>query len=136
MQQVSANYSPYTDVRSIGISISFALIDTAASGNTTVTDNGAEQFSKVAQLIAAEVKSPGKIMTMEDDLVQTDGTWIPMPDGMIVPYWSTALSDERGSFSSPPTLTMNLSAPASSAGFTMLFDPLHDVAMQRGRSIG
>jgi len=122
MQQVSANYSPYTDVRSIGISISFALIDTAASGNTTVTDNGAEQFSKVAQLIAAEVKSPGKIMTMEDDLVQTDGTWIPMPDGMIVPYWSTALSDERGSFSSPPTLTMNLSAPASSAGFTMLFD--------------
>lgn len=112
----------YPSARHVSMSISFALVDVDAAGNATPTSNGAERLSDLARLLTGNAKSPGKIMTMEDGLVRTDGTWEPMPEDMVVPYWSTALSDGSGTFSIPPTLTMTLSAPASSVGFSMAFD--------------
>lgn len=122
MQAVSKSYNPYTDERFVGIDITFRLVDLEAAGQATPGSSGAEDFSVLEQLLTDTARSPGKIMTMEDNLVQTDGTWEPMPDGMQVPYWSTALSGEDGIFTEPPTLTMDLSTPASSIGFSMTFD--------------
>lgn len=122
MQMVRAGYDPYTDERIVGISITFRLVDLEAAAQATPSSNGAEAFSDLAQLLSDAAQSPGKIMTMEDNLAQTDGTWDIMPDDMKVPYWSTAVSDENGGFSVPPALTMKLSAPASSVGFSMTFD--------------
>lgn len=122
MQPVSNTYNPYTDERFVGISVTFKLLDLEAAGQATPSSNGAEGFSDLMQLLSGAAQSPGKIMTMEDNLVQTDGTWDIMPDGMEVPYWSTALSGEDGTFPTPPTLTMTLSASASSIGFSLTFD--------------
>lgn len=122
MQPVSKTYNPYTDERFVGISVTFQLIDLEAAGQATPSSNGAETFSDLMQLLTGAAQSPGKVMTMEDNLVQTDGTWDIMPDGMEVPFWSTAVSDGSGTFTTPPTLTMELSAPASSIGFSMTFD--------------
>ena len=112
----------YPSARHVSMSISFALVDVDAAGNAATASNGAEKLSDLARLLTGKDRSPGKIMTMEDGLVRTDGTWEPMPEDMVVPYWSTALSDSSGTFAVPPTLTMTLSAPASSVGFSMTFD--------------
>lgn len=112
----------YPDRRRVGIDITFKLIDTEAAGEATPTSSGAESFSRLRELLDGLAASPGKIMTMEDDLVVTDGTWGVMPDGMEAPWWSTALSDGDGAFDQPPTLTMTLSSLASSVGFSLTFD--------------
>lgn len=112
----------YAPSRRVGIDITFALLDTEAAGNATPTASGAEAFSDLSLLLSGEAQSPGKGMTMEDGLVVTDGTWSPLPDDAVVPWWSTALSDESGQFTAPPTLTLELSAPASSVGFSLTFD--------------
>lgn len=112
----------YADRRQVGINITFDLIDTEAAGDATPSASDAEPFSRLPKLLDRAAVSPGKIMTMEDDLVVTDGTWDVMPDGTEVPWWSTALSDDNGRFNQPPTLTMTLSSPASSVGFSLTFD--------------
>lgn len=112
----------YAARRLVGIDITFKLLDTGAAGNAAPSASGAEPFSRLPELLDGLATSPGKIMTMEDGLVVTDGTWDIMPDGMEIPWWSTALSDSEGHFDQPPTLTMTLSAPASSVGFSMAFD--------------
>lgn len=122
MQPVPKTYNPYTDERFVGISVAFKLLDLEAAGQATPSSNGAESLSRLMDLLPGDAVSPGKIMTMEDGLVQTDGTWDIMPDGMTVPYWSTALSGADGTFTVPPTLTFTLSGPASSIGFMMTFD--------------
>ncbi len=123
MQPVSAHYNAYPDVREVGVGVTFRLVDVGAAGNAAVSSNGAEPISILSQLLTGDETSPGKIMTMEDDLVQTDGTWDILQPGQTVPFWSTALSDQDGIFQTPvPTLTFSLSNPASSIGFTFLFD--------------
>lgn len=112
----------YADRRRVGIDITFKLLDLEAAGDATPSSSGEEQFSALSELLDGQAVSPGKVMTMEDDLVVTDGTWSPIPDDVEVPWWSTALSDAAGAFTQPPTLTMSLSAPASSVGFSMTFD--------------
>lgn len=112
----------YADRRRVGIDITFNLIDTEAAGEATPSASNAESFSRLPELLDGAAASPGKIMTMEDDLVVTDGTWDVMPDGLEVPWWTSALSDGVGAFSQPPTLTMTLSSLASSVGYTMTFD--------------
>lgn len=112
----------YADRRQVGIDITFKLVDTEAAKDATPSVSNAEPFSRPLELLDGVAVSPGKIMTMEDDLVVTDGTWDVMPDGMDVPWWTTALSDGSGAFSIPPTLTMTLSSPASSVGFSLTFD--------------
>ena len=121
MQQTSPSYNPYTDERYVGIGISFQLMDPDAAGDATASATYPTAFSQPSQLITG-APSPGKIMTMEDNLVLLDGTWIPAPDGMIVPYWSTVLSGPDGTFATPPSVTMELSSNASSVGFTLQFD--------------
>lgn len=122
MQPVSNTYKPYTDERFVDIHITFRLEDVDAKDEATPSSNGAESISRLMDLLPGDAVSPGKIMTMEDNLMQTDGTWDILPDGVTVPYWSTALSDGSGNFAVPPTLTFDLSGPASSIGFMMYFD--------------
>lgn len=112
----------YAPSRRVGIDITFRLIDTQAAADAAPSSSGGEAFSDLALLLPGTAQSPGKVMTMEDGLVVTDGTWSPMPDNAVVPWWSTALSDENGQFDTPPTLTMALSSPASSVGFSLTFD--------------
>ena len=101
----------YAPSRRVGIDITFRLIDTQAAADAAPSSSGGEAFSDLALLLPGTAQSPGKVMTMEDGLVVTDGTWSPMPDNAVVPWWSTALSDENGQFDTPPTLTMALSSP-------------------------
>lgn len=122
MQPVSKTYNPYTDERFVNIAVTFRLVDVDAADEATPSSNGAESISRLAALLPGDAVSPGKIMTMEDGLMQTDGTWDILPDGATVPYWSTALSGGNGAFSTPPTLTFDLSGSASSIGFMMYFD--------------
>lgn len=112
----------YAARRKVGLEITFRLVDTDAAGDASPSTSGAENFSVLSSLLSGDAASPGKIMTMEDGLTQTDGTWIIMPEDMQVPWWSTALSDAEGLFAHPPSLTMELSSPASSVGFSMAFD--------------
>lgn len=112
----------YADSRRVGIDIVFKLVDTGAEANASPSANGAEPFSRLGELLHGRASSPGKIMTLEERLTLLDGSWSIMPDGLEVPWWSTALSDASGTFTQPPTLTMELSAPASSVGFSLTFD--------------
>ena len=112
----------YAARRKVGLEITFRLVDTDAAGDATPSTSDAENFSALPSLLSGDAASPGKIMTMEDGLTQTDGTWIIMAEDMRVPWWSTALSNAEGVFCQPPSLTMELSSPASSVGFSMAFD--------------
>ena len=122
MQAVSAAYNPYTDERFVGIDLVFRFVDLDAADQATPESNGVEDISVLTKLLSGMARSPGKVMTMEDNLVRLDGSWSILPDGQTVPYWSTALSGSTGTFLVPPMLTMSLSAPASSVGFSMTFD--------------
>lgn len=124
MQPVSQTYNPYPADRAVDAEIAFKLVDTRAAQNATPTASGVEPVSNLSQLVQEENRAGGKWATMEPGIWLLDGTWEVLPDDLSqepMGLWSV-LSSPDGTFSQAPSLTMTLSAPASSVGFTLHFD--------------
>lgn len=130
MQHVSHTYNPYPDSQRVGVEVTFKLVDTAAENNATPSTNGANAISNLSQLTDENNRPTAKWATLEEGLWITDGTWSILPNDLgdtPIGWWGSALSGDDCTFAVNPTLTMELSTPASSIGYTMQFD---DRAMQ------
>lgn len=125
MRQTSATYNAYPPIRHVDPLISFRLIDTDAAGNATPSATDAEDISQLPQLLD-ELQPPVRTLAIpEPNAWLLDGTAQVLPDDMsgeTVGFWSSTLSDTDGRFAAPPSVTMTLSAPASSIGFTLEFE--------------
>lgn len=124
MKAVSNTYDAYSDVRRVDISISFNLVDLDANGNATASATLGEEQSALSDLLVEDNHATGKWLTLEPDLWKLDGSWSPLPDDQTFAFWSSVLSDADGVFATGPTVTLTLSASASSVGFTLRFDDL------------
>lgn len=126
MQAVSAGYAPYTDVRYVGIKITFGLVDTDAA------ETGVPELPTGAQIPPSQpdqVQSGGDmtygIASAEKNQWILDGGAKIMPenlDGVHTGYWSSALSDGNAEFTVPQQLGYSFPQPVSCAGFTLSFD--------------
>lgn len=126
MQQVSAGYAPYTDVRRTEIRVVFGLVDVTAA--TDAAPDASESLPFASQIEQTTNGADGmgdKYGTLEKDFFQLDGSFSLFPDNPMnhqMGWWSEQLSEDDGTFSNPPTLTFDFSEKHSSMGFTVVFD--------------
>ncbi len=128
MQPVSQTYNPYPADRTVDAEIAFKLVDTQAARNAAPAAAGADPVSNLAQIIREENRAGGRWSTLEPGLWLLDGTFHTLPETLDqepMGLW-TQLSGDDGTFDTSPLLTLTLSEPASSVGFTLHFDDQAD----------
>ena len=122
MIPVSNTYNPYTTVRDVDIKLEFDLIESEATSGATYNINEENTVSNLNQLSSGETNTV-KYATCEDNLVRLDGTWDYLPDTIttdeVTGWWSNAVSDENGEFTTNPKLTVTLDDDYNCVGFTM-----------------
>lgn len=126
MQQVSATFDPWADDRRVSAQIDLEVVDPDAAENATATVSGSESLSAPAQVLAATAAPATKWATLEPGRWSLDGSFSILPDdtsGEDLGVWSE-MSNAAGGFFAPPVLRLDLSAPASSAGFEITCDGL------------
>lgn len=125
MIDVSDNYAPFAQVRRVGFSAEFRLVDTAAAGNVKDTPSSPRIIARTAQLRDGVNVPSGKFASLEPNLWLLDGSY-RCPDlssaSEEVGVWLNTLSGTDAAFSSNVYVTFKLSAPATSIGFTLYFD--------------
>lgn len=124
MIDVSDNYAPFAQVRRVGFSAEFRLVDTAAAGNVTSTvTSDSSPVSRLAQLRDGVKVPSGKFASLEPNLWLLDGSF-RCPDtadaNEQIGWWPEYIASYGGNAESQ--ITFSLSAPASSIGFTLYFD--------------
>lgn len=126
MQQTSAAYAPYADVRHTAIRVKFGLVDVAAAGDAQPSASSINATaSQIGQTVNGAEGMSAKLGTLEPGQFKLDGTFALFPDDVKTEHtgwWSAAQSGEDGAFTTPPTLTFSFTEPHSSIGFTLLFD--------------
>lgn len=109
------------------LSVSFNLVDVTAKGDTTATITDKQDFIDPKDL-ALEGVYPIKAATLETNYWKLDGTFETFPDHPEADawgIWSKSLSNEDGSFDSPPVLTLTFQSNHSAIGIGFEFNP-HD----------
>lgn len=120
MREISNTYNPYTDLRKLGVNISFGVIDTTAKDDATPAGAGSE-VSKPSQITDDISAMGGKYASLEPNLFILDGTMEYYDDGQ-VGYNSSVLSGADGTFASNPYVDITFSQTHSSFGFVLRFD--------------
>ena len=103
--------------------IIFGLYDLTAKNDSTLTAEDKQSFSNLEELKLDTVNEI-KYATLEKNYFNLDGTKELMNFDNIgsgVGLWSKSMSDNQGSFSSPPTLIITFLSPHSSNGLTFHF---------------
>lgn len=126
MQTVSTGYTPYADVRYVGIKITFGLVDTdAAETGVLKLPTGAQIPPSQPDQVQSGCDMTYGIASAEKNQWILDGSAKIMPenlDGVHTGYWSSALSDGNAEFVTPQVLQYSFPQPVSCIGFTLLFD--------------
>lgn len=94
------------------LEVSLNVGDPEAQENATASDNGHVDFSNTPQLADETWKEAVRYATLETNLWALDGTFKIIPDGP--PYGNngyigSALSRVDGTYSTPPTITIQFS---------------------------
>lgn len=127
MRKTSVSYRPFPVVRDVDLRISFSVMDTNAKKDETVlTYSEAGVFSNPGDTIN-DVNAPeAGYIALEEDLWRLDGSFSSLPDDAALVetgFWSSSVSDAAGDFASPVVFRYKFSAPISTLGWTMHFDP-------------
>ena len=124
MISVSENYNPYSDARKTTLSVVFKLVDIDAKDHASAAATSEAEISKIEQTYNEVISMTNKIGTLEHNQVLLDGSWVfpDEDDNGQVGWWSEALSDASGEFTTPQVLEFNFTGDESSVGFTIFFD--------------
>lgn len=136
MIQTSEAYAPFAQVRQVDCLISFeVLAKTLNKKNIVVTapsavlGNGAATINGLPELAA-------KYGTLERYGWPLDGSCSVMPSsGIETGFWSSAVSDEAGDFSSPLVFRYDLPSDTDTFGWTFHFDAPGGVWASRVRAV-
>ena len=126
MQTVSENYTPYSDVRKLGVSVRFGVFDAEAQRLSVAESSYSAPMSQIDQ-VKTNGRSTRKINTLEDGAWLLDGDGQLMPSsvsGMYTGWWSSEVSGDNAAFSTPPVFRFTFSDNVSCIGFTLNFNPL------------
>lgn len=136
MIQTSADYEPFAQVRQVDCLISFEILaKTLNKKNITVTAPSA-RLGKGALTINGIPELADKYATLERYGWPLDGSCAVMPSsGIETGFWSAAVSDDAGDFSSPLVFRYNLPMDTDTFGWTFHFDTPADVRASRVRAV-
>lgn len=108
--------------------IVYNQFDTTALADAVETTTSNQAFGNLALL--KNNAAPLKYMTLEDNFTLLDGSFSELPDSPTdVVFWSSALSDASGNFSTNPSMTINFDANHSSVGLTLHFSESYPLEM-------
>lgn len=108
----------YDDNTRTVCTVSYGAFDMTAKGKASVASNGKQSFSSEAETLDSIIETQ-KYATLEKDYWLLDGNILNFPVdtfNKIWGYWSNALSNSEGKFSTNPTLTYTWSENHSSIG--------------------
>ena len=109
------------------VEIAFGLYDTSARQDSHLEfQDPLQPFARLEDLRQEEGVSLPAVATLEEDYFLLDGSFQPFPDdpsGSGWGVWSREQSDESGNFVEPLRLESSFTAPHSSVGLTLRFDP-------------
>lgn len=112
---------------STSLNILFNLVDVLAKEDTTAAIDDKQSFID-PQDLALEGVYPIKAATLETDYWKLDGTFDVFPDNPEADawgVWSNSMSNEDGTFTIPPVLTLTFQSNHSAIGIGFEFNP-HD----------
>ncbi len=112
---------------SSAINITFNLVDVSAKPDTTAEIDDRQSFID-PQDLALEGVYAEKCATLEPDYWKLDGTFDVFPDNPEADawgVWSNSMSNEDGTFTTPPELTLTFQNNHSAIGIGFEFNP-HD----------
>ena len=99
-------------------------IAVGAENDAAVTSGSAIAFSNLAALPHG-AGLPEPLVTLEPDRWALDGRFV-LRTGQRPAFWSSALSDSWGRFSTPPVITISFDRQYSSLGLSLTFEPETD----------
>ncbi|MEM5770094.1 MAG: hypothetical protein AAGU32_17670, partial [Bacillota bacterium] len=127
MQAVSADFSPYADIRTCDMRIVFELVDVDAAETAVPAYSDSCSLTQLDQTHDGVMEITKKYATFEWDFWRLDGSF-PLPEedlnGAQTGWWSGTISDSTGFFTEPPVLAFSFPHNQSSVGFTIYFDSL------------
>lgn len=132
MVNVSTDFKKnvYSTSRKTNARVTFEIIDSTAYDNT-VTVNQRSLFSREDQVSNRQRNMSYKYGSMEPNHFLMDGSFVIVPkpqeeteDKAEVGWWSYPVSDETGTFDTPPVVTITFPKMISSLGITITFDSL------------
>lgn len=107
-------------------SIMFGFVDVTAKEDSSLTVNDKQEFVDLDDLKEDELEEV-KYGTCEKNQFALDGTFELMPDSLDnMGWWSSQMSDEDGSFTTPLTMEINFTKPHSSLGISLIFSKAGD----------
>lgn len=131
MIATSDTYNPFPAFRRVGVALKFSVVDVDAKN--TITDVSTTSVLSTAiggfrDMVDDNYSIPAKYATLEPDLWALDGSFSIVPDdpGSRLGWWSAELSDTTGKYmvnSTYAQLTFGFSAPVSTVGWSLYFDP-------------
>jgi len=107
------------------VRIFFETASPLARKSMSASADDRADFCDPAELSFEGVFAPGAA-TLESDYWKLDGSFRVFPDrpeDTCWGYWSKSMSDEKGSFLSPPLLTVNFDSPQTTDGISFEFSP-------------
>lgn len=104
--------------------VTLRVFNVTAQGDATNADSGHTAFSDLDTLLVEAAAPVSTYATLEPDRFVLDGTQLPVPSSAYTDYGycSSAISDENGDFSAPPTITITFGAEYDLAGISFEFD--------------
>lgn len=131
MIPTSDSYNPFPAFRRVGVALKFSVVDVDAKN--TITDISTTSVLSTAigsfrDTVDDNYSIPAKYATLEPDLWTLDGSFSIVPDnpGSALGWWSAELSSTSGMYrvnSTYAQLTYSFSAPISTIGWSLYFDP-------------
>lgn len=131
MIPTSDSYNPFPAFRRVGVALKFSVVDVDAKN--TVADIATTSVLSTAignlrDTVDDNYSTPAKYATLEPDLWTLDGSFSIVPDdpGSALGWWSAELSSASGAYrvnSTYAQLTYSFSAPISTIGWSLYFDP-------------
>ncbi len=123
MRTTSPGYDPFPSVRSPGAHVAFEVLPKALAKSSIAAEGSPAAAGSVSNLLNGAAELQKKYATLEQNGWPLDGSCSVLADsGTEAGYWSAAVSDGDGIFSSPPVIRMELPAPTSTFGWTFHFD--------------
>lgn len=121
MIPVPDNYEPYSDIRRVGLSLSFGVIAPDAAGTAVPASTVQSVVSDLAQTIDGIEEMSGSYTTLETNMWLLDGSQEFYPGGQI--GWNSAnMANAAGKFVILTWLSFTFLSPQSCYGFTLFFD--------------
>jgi hypothetical protein len=123
----------YAPTRRVSARVTFDISDVTAADDVSsiLTTTELPSISQKAQINSNIREAKINLATLEQDRFRLDGSFsfaddvTPSNNGE-VGYVSSSLCSPDGTFSSPPTITVNFGSIHSSAGLTVTFDTLNN----------